>query len=411
MSATPATNPMPFDADFKAAFAARSTTSEAQAAAFDRFQNLGFPTRRIEGWKWSDYNAAMRRLEPANDAAASSVVAPSVVADLDPLEIRIVDGRIMLPENDQLDGFEFGIFDPVGASPHMDDHAIAALNVAMTRKAFGFKANKDAQLARPILIRHINTGPTPVFSQTMARAEENSRLQIIESFEGTGAFYSTLFHLGVREGARVERYVLQDAGANLITHAFCGVMMGQGAQFKQRALSMGGALCRHETHMLFPSKDGDCDLASASLLSDERHSDFTSIIAYQGTGCKTRQLHKGVARDRGRNIFQGKFLVERNAQQTDAKMTTNALLLSDAAETNHKPELEIYADDVECAHGSTSGALDEDALFYLRQRGLDENGARALLIDAFVGEVIDGIADDKLRGVFRESVEQWLEAV
>ena len=116
-----------------------------------------------------------------------------------------------------------------------------------------------------------------------------------------------------------------------------------------------------------------------------------------------------MARDRGRNIFQGKFHVERSAQKTDARMTANALLLSDGAEANHKPELEIYADDVECAHGSTSGALDADALFYLRQRGLDEDAARALLIEAFLGEVIDGIDVDGVRDVFRARVNSWLE--
>jgi len=124
--------------------------------------------------------------------------------------------------------------------------------------------------------------------------------------------------------------------------------------------------------------------------------------------CRTRQLHKGAARDHGRNVFQGKFEVEREAQKTDAKMTANALLLSDMAEANHKPELEIYADDVECAHGSTCGALDEDALFYLRQRGLDETAARALLVEAFVGEVIDGMDDDRLGDIFCTKVADWL---
>lgn len=410
MSSTPLTNPSPLETGLQAAFAARSQTSEAQAAAFERFQKYGFPNRRVEGWKWSDFNAALRRLQPANDAAGAAAIAPSDFAGLNPIEIRIVDGRIILPENDAVEGIEYGIVDPVGASPHMDDHAIAALNVALTRKALGFRVLKGVELVRPVLIRHINSGSTPVFSQTMARAEENSRLTIIESFEGAGAYYSTLFHLGVREGAQVERYLLQDAGAEMITHAFCGVMMNRSAKFKQTSLSTGGALCRHETHMLYPSDGGESRIASASLLSGERHSDFTTIIGHQGKECTTRQLHKGVARDRGRNIFQGKFLVERMAQKTDAKMTANALLLSDMAEANHKPELEIYADDVECAHGSTSGALDDNALFYLRQRGLDENAARALLIAAFVGEVIDQIPDDGVREIFGAYVNQWLEA-
>ena len=411
MTSSPAIKVSALDASLKAAFVARSKTTEAQAAAFDRFEKYGFPNRRVEGWKWSDFNAAMRQLAPANDQTEVRAIASSVFAGLNPIEIQIIDGRIVVPENESLEGTEFGILDPVGTSPHMDDHAIAALNVALTRKAFGFNVKKGVDFERPFLIRHINNSSTPVFTQTIARAEEGTRLKIIESFEGAGAYYSTLFHLGVREGAHVERYVLQDAGADMITHAFCGVMVGRSAQFKQTSLSTGGALCRHETHMLHPSDNGVSVVDSASLLSGERHGEFMTIIGHQGVGGKTRQLHKGVARDRGRNVFQGKFLVERNAQKTDAKMTANALLLSDNAEANHKPELEIYADDVECAHGSTSGALDEEALFYLRQRGLDEHGARALLIEAFVGEVIDDIADEAVRSVFRARVNEWLEMV
>ena len=411
MSSTPLINPSPLEIGLQAAFAARSQTSEAQAAAFERFEKYGFPNRRVEGWKWSDFSKAMRQLAPANDQMDARAIAPSAFADLNPIEIQIIDGRIVVPEGETIEGTEFGILDPVGTSPHMEDHAIAALNVALTRKAFGFNVKKGVEFERPFLIRHINNSSAPVFTQTMARAEEGSRLKIIESFEGAGVYYSTLFHLGVREDAQVERYVLQDAGADMITHAFCGVMVGRNAKYKQTSLSTGGALCRHETHMLHPSDSGTSIVDSASLLSGERHGDFTTIIGHQGVGGKTRQLHKGVARDRGRNIFQGKFLVERTAQKTDAKMTANALLLSDRAEANHKPELEIYADDVECAHGSTSGALDDDALFYLRQRGLDENAARALLIEAFVGEVIDRITDDGVREIFGARVNQWLETV
>jgi len=290
-----------------------------------------------------------------------------------------------------------------------DKHAIAALNVAMTRKALGFKTAKGAQIKRPILIRHINSADAPVFSQILARAEEDSRLTVIETFEGHAKYYSSLFHMGVRDGAQVDRYVLQDTDAETITHGLFGALVAENASFRQASLSTGGRLCRHETHLRCPSASAFSDISSAALVAGDRHSDLTSNVRFLGEGCETRQLHKGVARDRGRNIFQGKFHVERSAQKTDARMTANALLLSDGAEANHKPELEIYADDVECAHGSTSGALDADALFYLRQRGLDEFAARALLIEAFLGEVIDGVKLEGVRDVFRARVNNWLE--
>jgi len=327
-------NPTAMEAGLQAAFMARSKTSEAQTAAFSRFAKHGFPNRRVEGWKWSDFHAALRAAPPANDSAVEITITPSDFAGLSPIEFQIVNGRIILPGNESVEGLEFGIVDPAAASPHMDDHAIAALNVALTRKALGFKAVAGARVERPVLIRHINTGATPVFIQILARAEENASITIFETFEGDGAFTSTFFHLGVRENARVERYLLHKAGEQTITHGFCGVMMGRDAQFKQTSLSTGGRLARHETHMLYPADDGAAEIDSAALLSGARHSDFTTLVHHQGVGCKTRQRHKGVARDRGRNVFQGKFLVDRNAQKTDAKMTANALLLSDMAEAN-----------------------------------------------------------------------------
>jgi Fe-S cluster assembly protein SufD len=150
-------------------------------------------------------------------------------------------------------------------------------------------------------------------------------------------------------------------------------------------------------------------MRSAAALSGARHADQTSLVAFNAVGGRTRQIHRAALKDRTRGVFQGKFLVARGSQQTDAEMNAGALLLSDAAEANHKPELEIYADDVKCAHGSTAGALDDDALFYMRQRGLSEHAARALLIEAFLGEVFDGLPAG-IEHILRGQLSRWLEA-
>lgn len=402
-------NTSPFLSEMDAAFKARTSASEMQRAAFQRFSRLGAPNRRVEGWKWSDFDAALRNVKPANEDAVA-YIAPLQFDALNPIEFQIVNGRIMAPDHQKFDGFEYDIIDPAASDPDFDTHALAALNVAMTPKALGFRTTKDADVKRPILIRHINSGPQPHFTQVLGRVEENSKLTVIETFEGGCEFYSTLFHVALRNGSRLRRYVLQDGAADAITHGFFGAMLGEGAQFEQAALSTGGRLCRHETNVLASAKSGEAHINSAALLSGERHFDATSLVRFSGEGCEVRQTHKSVATDGAKNVFQGKFHVDRSAQKTDAKMAANALLLSDASEANHKPELEIYADDVECAHGSTVGALDDDALFYLRQRGLDEHQARALLIDAFVGEVIESITDDGVREIFAARLDHWLEA-
>lgn len=410
MSNTLLINPAGLAAGLEAAFAARSKTSEAQAAAYQRFAKLGFPNRRVEGWKWSDFHAALR--QPAAAAkSAEETIAPSPFAALHPVEIRIVNGRYELPTGDRPEGLRFRLIEPAGTIPEFDRHPMATLNVAMVDNALGMQIVEGAALNRPILIRHINTGAGLSFAQTLIRVSKGARAQLIETYEGEGAgFYSHLFHTVVRDGGALDRLALLDTGPQAITHAICAAKVDKDARFRQTALSTGARLSRHETHVHFWHENASARLDSAALVAGERHADFTSDVLFKAEACETRQVHKGVAKDRGRNVFQGKFHVERGGQKTDAKMAANALLLSDMAEANHKPELEIYADDVECAHGSTAGALDEDALFYLRQRGLDESAARALLVEAFVGEVIDGIEDEAARYIFRARVNEWLRA-
>jgi len=406
-------NPTAFEAGLQAAFTSRSVTSKAQAAAFERFAKLGLPNRRVEGWKWSDFHSVLRQLALVYDAGQDVTIAPSAFAALNPVEFRIVDGRVELPAEPLPEGLRAGVMDPVATIEELEPHAIATLNVAMTRKALGLEVGEGVTLERPILIRHINTGAGFSFAQTLTRLGRHAHACIIETYEGDGAgFYSQLYHLALRDGAHLRRYVYHDGGRVTgpggAINVICAAKVDSDAKFEQTSLSTGAKLARHETLVHLWADNARANLNSVALLCGERHCDFTSEVMHVGKGCQARQLHKGVARDRGRNVFQGKFHVKRTAQKTNSRMTANALLLSDMAESNHKPELEIYADDVECAHGSTAGALDEDALFYLRQRGLDEHAARALLIEAFVGEVIESIADEGVRNVFRSKMSDWL---
>ena len=401
-------NPSAFEAGLQAAFEARGTVSQAQRAAFERFAKTGFPHRRAEGWKWSDFNSVLRSKN--DDASApSAIIEPSEFAMLDPFEIRVIDGRIEIETPNAHEGLNFGIVDAVATIADLEAHPLASLNVAMSRKAVGIELADGIQLARPILIRHINTGPGRVFAQSLTRIGEGARACVIETFEGEGTgFVSHLYHLALRTGARLDRYVLQRTSDDAVVHSLCAPKIEHGASFNQSGLSTGGALSRHEVFAQFWGTDAQINLNSVALLGGARHCDFTSEIQFREENCVARQLHKGVAAERASNVFQGKFKVERAAQQTDAKMTANALLLSDQADANHKPELEIYADDVECAHGSTCGSLDDDALFYLRQRGLSEGQARAILVEAFVGEVIEAIDDLKVRSVFQTITADWL---
>jgi Fe-S cluster assembly protein SufD len=166
-------------------------------------------------------------------------------------------------------------------------------------------------------------------------------------------------------------------------------------------VTSGARRQRLETRVLHPGGQAELRLDGVYLLADQRHADQTTAVTHAGTDGVTVQLTKGVVRDQARGVFQGRIVVEEGADRTDARMGHHALILSDRAEVDAKPELEIYADDVSCAHGNTVGALDEDALFYARQRGIPEAEAHALLTEAFIGEVIDRIEHEGARDVVR----------
>lgn len=409
MNKTLAINPSGFEAGLQAVFSA-AARNDVQQGAYERFAKLGLPNRRVEGWKWSDINAAMRQPIAETQTPAQFTVAPSEFAALDPIEIQIIDGTPDIPAEIP-QGLTVGVVDLMASSLLLENHPLASLNIAMSKKALLIRAESGATVERPILVRHLSSPGAMTFSHILGRADEGAKLKIIESFECAGVFYSSFFQLALRDAANVQRVVYHDGKPDQITHSLCGVLSGAKSQFAQTSLSTGGKLARHETHVLCPAGGAVNDINSVSLVDGERHADFTTAVHFRGPNCSSRQLHKGVASGRGRNVFQGKFKVQRPAQKTDARMTANALLLSDKAEANHKPELEIYADDVECAHGSTCGALDDDALFYLRQRGLSEAVARSLLIEAFVGEAVETIENDSIREVFARSVSNWMEAL
>ncbi len=383
----------------------------ARAQAFGNFARTGFPNRRMEGWRWSDLSAALRDAEPSS---APIHQAPPPLADdiagLKPFEIRIVNGRIDIAADAAPEGMNCGVIDAGGDIMELAGNPVAALNAAMVKKAAGIEIEKDVECAQPILIRHINEGAGFSFAQTMMRLREGARATVIETFEGAGAaFHSHSFYLALKEGAALDRTLICEANPDAVIHSLFASRIEAGAMFNMTALSIGARLSRHEARMQFVGAGARANIATAALLSGERHNDFTSAIGFLAEGCETRQTHKGVVRDKGRNVFQGKFQVDRAGQKTDARMNADALLLSDTAETNHKPELEIYADDVQCAHGATSGALDERALFYMRQRGLSEREARAMLIEAFIGSTFDNVAHPGVGEALRHRVGKWLE--
>ncbi|MGQ0533692.1 MAG: SufD family Fe-S cluster assembly protein [Caulobacteraceae bacterium] len=232
------------------------------------------------------------------------------------------------------------------------------------------------------------------------------QLMFIERMEDDHHMDARSLDFALEEQASLVRIVVQ-TGAELPL-SIARVRLAAGAKFTQFVLAQGARLARIETHISVEGEGGEVTLNGAYLVSAGRHADLTSVIEHIAPGGVTRQLIKGVARKGGRGVFQGKIVVDRGAQKTDARQHHRGLLLEGGAEIFAKPELMIHADDVLCAHGNTAGGLDESALFYMRSRGLPEAEARALLIEAFLAETIPDGLPEELHGELTGLIRNWL---
>jgi Fe-S cluster assembly protein SufD len=237
-------------------------------------------------------------------------------------------------------------------------------------------------------------------------------LVLLETYEGQGAHVAELdLTIRLGQGAQVERIVLADEDAAAVMVSRAEVELSPGATFAQTVIASGARRQRLETRLSHPGGGASARLDGLYVLAGQRHADITTVVTHEGMDGTTDQLTKGVVRDQARGVFQGRIVVKPGADKTDARMGHHALILSERAEVDAKPELEIFADDVACAHGNTVGALDEDALFYAEQRGIPEPAARAMLTEAFVGEVVDRIQHDGARDVVRTFVAERLRGL
>lgn len=324
------------------------------------------PGKRDEDWRWTDLRGLIRVLPPPSPEVAGEVGE----GPFGPAELTIVNGR--------LSGDAAELVVPAGET-------------------------------RTVRLRFVSASEATSHGVHLAvELGEGARLTLLESHEGRAADYvaDAVLTIGVGKGAALERIVLtsDDPGAVSVSTAI--VTLGYGARLSQTVLAGGAKRQRIETRVEHPGHGAQVRLDGAYLLAGQRHADLTSVVTHDGVGGVTDQLAKGVVRDQARGVFQGRIVVAGGADKTDARMGHHALILSDRAEIDAKPELEIYADDVACAHGNTVGALDEDALFYIRQRGVPEPEARALLTEAFVGEVVERIEHEGAR----EAAAAWVAA-
>jgi Fe-S cluster assembly protein SufD len=321
-----------------------------------------FPSKRVEAWKYSDLRRHLRDAPAPSPSAALPVVGGGPFEALGGEAMAFVNGR------------------------------------AVSESQLMVSGDKTVRLR--LISRAEGTGHA-LTARISVRA--GAKLLLLETHEGEGSAYvaHNRLELDLARDAQVTRIVLVNEPEDAISITEAQVRVEAGGVYRQTILTTGAKLQRQETQLTHKAQGADVRLDGVYVLSDARQADLTSVVDHVAANGLTSQLTKGVVRDTSRGVFQGKIIVERGADGTDARMGHHALILGERAEVDAKPELEIYADDVQCAHGNTVGNLDERALFYMQQRGIPADEARALLIEAFLIEVVDRIEHEGAREVAR----------
>jgi Fe-S cluster assembly protein SufD len=400
--------------------------ADVRRQAFEAYGRMGLPHRRIEEWKYTDLRALMREVRPLAakpDAAAiqRAKAALKPIAIDDATKLVLVDG-VFSPELSDAAPADVSVRSlrealEAGGSDLLDisvKDAMVALNAALATDGVIVSIADDAAPAKLQIIHVATASSASAVTRSQVEIGKGARVTLVENFvaaDGAKAYQAhDALLLSLGDAAELTQVRLMADSTDAVNVSSAIFSVGAKVRFNLFNMTAGGAVSRYQGFVGLAGEGSEFDVNGVNLLKGNQHGDTTLVVDHAVPNCTSRENFRAVIDERGHSVFQGRIIVRPDAQKTDGKMMTRALLLSDGAEADNKPELEIFADDVTCGHGATAGALDESLLFYLRARGLPEKAAQALLIQAFVGEAIEGIADDDLREAVMAAAEHWLEA-
>jgi FeS assembly protein SufD len=413
-----------------------SFVSALRDKAIEVYGRLGLPHRRIEAWKYTDLRALLGEVHPLIRATGLPIDAGDVkkalgasIAALPAFRLFMVEGELRADLSDiaglKAAGVEVislaeALEKPVpwlkqalgAVNPRVDD-SVVALNTALMTGGVALRVGEGVTLDKPIhLIQLDGIGePASIFTRILAIAEAGSALTLIESYASLGLRglqRNAVTELRIGAKAAIDHVKIEREGEDAVHLGSALVEIGADARYQAFQFSTGASVARNQTYARFTGEGSALDISGAFLMRGRQHCDTTLLVEHAVPHCTSRELFKAVLDGEARGVFQGKIIVAPNAQKTDGKQMAQALLLSETAEFDSKPELEIFADDVVCGHGSTSGQIDEELLFYLEARGIPEGEARALLIQAFIGEALECIEHEDLREALSASSAEWL---
>ncbi len=420
------------------ATAGPSWIREIRKAAISRFSELGFPTTRLEEWKYTSVasiaNVRFSRAEHARAGLTPEALALTTLEEVACAQLVFVNGHYSrelssfrsLPEGVKAESLAKTLdSDPSSIEPHLarhasyHDHSFVALNTAFMNDGAFVYVPRGSVVEQPIHLLFVSTAPfdsaqdrpfdsaqdrpgTAVVShpRNLVVLDDGSHAMIVETYIGLGSdvyFTNVVTEIVGGKNAVIGHYKLQRESEAAFHIATVQAHLDRSSNFSSHSIDLGGALVRNDVNAVLDGEGVECTLNGLYIVAGRQHVDNHTRIDHAKPHCSSRELYKGVLDGKSRGVFNGKIYVHKAAQKTDAKQTNKNLLLSQDAVINTKPQLEIYADDVKCTHGSTIGQLDQDAMFYLRSRGIGLAAARSLLTYAFASELVSRIKVEPMR--------------
>lgn len=399
---------------FAAEKASLPGASQTRADAFARFEAKGLPSKRIESYHYTDVRNLMRTIAPAaNDAVAGETIVLDGFTRLGFTNGRWQGGDSAEGVKVQplADAYRAGTTPGLGMGEATD--LVVDLNTAFARDGVVINVAAGAEAKLHLAFSENVATPASILPRVIVEVGEGASLELVATHQGpAGIAYQVneVVELRLGKGSKVEHIRLNLSGDKAMVLSSVAATLAEEAELQTTQVALGGEVCRHQVFVTYQGENAKAAIRGATMLKGNQHHDSTLVVDHAVPHGESRELFRTVVDGSAHGVFQGKIIVRQHAQKTDGQMASNALLLSDDAGMSNKPELEIFADDVVCAHGATCGSLDENQLFYLQARGLPRKVAEALLVEAFVGEVIDTVSDEALRERLAGLVSDWMQA-
>ena len=421
-----ATAATPFEEAFRALIEGDGAEAPARvqslrSAAFDTFRRLGFPTTKNEDWHYTSVAPIVEHdylhiTTPSGDVQRAAL-APFLFGRSEWHTLVFVNGR-HAPELSNTGGLPKGVklldlrrawaeapdlAEPLGSITSYGDRAFTALNTAFMHDGAVLHVERDVEVEMPIHLLFVTdavAAKSMMHPRNLIVVGRNAKAKIIESYVSlSDAVYFTnaVTEVSVGDGATLHHYKMQREGMRAFHVGTIATRQARDSHYISFSLAIGGSLTRTNIYTTLAGEGCGATLNGLYMLDGEQHCDHQTLIVHAQPNCFSRELYKGVLDGQSHGVFNGKVYVDPIAQKTDGKQTNNTLLLSDKAQIDTKPQLEIFADDVKCTHGATVGRLDEQALFYMKSRGVSRQLARELLTYAFAADVLETIEQDSVR--------------